>query len=289
MPLDQVDVDNTAPSSGKEMTFLDHLEELRWHIIRSLLAIVGAGIVLFIFQNWLFGTVLLGPTHGDFISYRVLCWLSKELGTGGSMCLAPPEFKIIAIGFGETFITSVKISFLAGLIVGFPYVFYELWRFISPGLKENERNASRGAVFICSSLFLLGVLFGYFVVSPFGVRWLGGYTLPGVENQPTLSSLINYMVMFTLPTGLIFELPIVVYVLSRIGLVTPEGMRKYRRYAIVGTLIVAGILTPPDPVTQFLVGIPMYALYEISILISARVDRQRKQREQEESSLPSKG
>lgn len=287
MPLDQVDVDNPNGRTGREMSFFEHLEELRWHIIRSLLAIVGAGIVLFIFQGWLFDRVLFGPTHTDFITYRVLCWVSQQLNTGTAMCLPPPDFKIVAIGFGETFITSIKVSFLAGLVVGFPYVFYELWRFISPGLTEKERNASRGAVLVCSALFLFGVLFGYFIVSPFGVRWLGGYTLPGVENQPTLSSLINYMVMFTLPSGLIFEMPVIVYVLSRIGLVTPEGMRSFRRYAIVGTLIIAGVLTPPDAVTQFLVGIPMYALYEISIFISARVARQLKQREQEESTSPS--
>ncbi len=286
MPLDQIDVDNVGDanrSSGKEMSFFDHLEELRWHIIRSLLAVVVAGILLFIFQDWLFGTVLFGPTKGDFISYRILCELSKQLGTGDAMCLPPPKFTIQAVGFAEPFVTSIKVSFLAGLVLAFPYVFYQIWSFISPGLHENERSASRGAVLICSALFLFGVFFGYFVVAPFGVRWLGGYTLPGVENQPTLSSLINYMVMFTLPSGLMFELPVVVYVLSRIGLVTASGMRKFRRYAIVGTLIVAGVLTPPDPVTQFLVGIPMYGLYEISILIAGRVERQLKLKELAES------
>lgn len=274
MPLDQEDVENTGTKSGKEMSFLDHLEELRWHIIRSLLAIVAAGIILYIFQDWLFGTVIFGPTHDNFITYQVLCGISKTFGMGTKMCIGPPDFQIIAIGFGETFITSIKVCFLAGLVVGFPYIFYEIWSFISPGLHEKERAASRGAVLVCSSLFILGVLFGYFIVSPFGVRWLGGYTLPGVENQPTLSSLINYMVMFTLPSGLVFEMPVIVYVLSRIGLVTPQGMRKYRRHAILGTLIVAGILTPPDAVTQFLVGIPMFLLYEVSILISKRVQKQ---------------
>ncbi len=274
MPLDQEDVENTGRKSGKEMSFLDHLEELRWHIIRGLLAIVVAGIVLYMFQDWLFGTVIFGPTHDNFITYQVLCGVSKTLGMGAKMCIGPPDFQIIAIGFGETFITSIKVCFLSGLVVAFPYIFYEIWSFISPGLHEKERAASRGAVLICSSLFILGVLFGYFIVSPFGVRWLGGYTLPGVENQPTLSSLINYMVMFTLPSGLVFEMPVIVYVLSRIGLVTPQGMRKYRRHAILGTLIVAGILTPPDAVTQFLVGIPMFLLYEVSILISKRVQKQ---------------
>lgn len=279
MALDQVEVDNLGKKTGREMSFLEHLEELRWHIIRSLLAILLAGVVLFIFQDWLFGTVIFGPTKANFITYQLLCDLSQNLGLGQRMCMTPPNFQIQAIGFGETFITSIKVSFLAGLVIGFPYVFYELWRFISPGLQEKERAASRGAVFICSSLFLLGVLFGYFFVSPFGVSWLGGYTLPGVANTPTLGSIINYMVMFTLPSGLIFEMPVIVYVLSRIGLVTPEGMRRYRRHAILATLIVAGILTPPDAVTQFLVGIPMYLLYEISIFISARVQKQLKLQE----------
>ncbi len=291
MPLDQIDVDNMTQrtnSSGKEMTFLDHLEELRWHIIRSLLAIGVAGIVLFIFQDWLFGTVLFGPTHKEFLSFRLFCSISHSLGMGDNMCIGPPEFKIQAIGFGETFITSVKVCFLTGLVIAFPYIFWELWRFIAPGLHEKERAASRGAVFVCSALFIFGVLFGYFMVAPFGVRWLGGYTLPGVENTPTLGSIINYMVMFTLPSGLFFELPVIIYVLSKIGFVTPEAMRKFRRYAIVLTLIIAGVLTPPDPVTQFLVGIPLYILYELSIFISARVARQRKLREQEEDMLPAK-
>lgn len=287
MPLDQVDVDNAEHTSrsGKEMSFFDHLEELRWHIIRGLLSILVAAIVLYIFQDWLFYSVLFGPTHAEFISYRALCGLSHLLNLGDRMCMTPPDFQIVAIGFGETFVTSLKVAFLGGLVVAFPYVFYELWSFISPGLLDKERMASRGAVFVCSSLFILGVLFGYFVVAPFGVRWLGGYTLPGVENQPTLSSLINYMVMFTLPSGLIFEMPVIIYVLSRIGLVTPQGMRSYRRYAIVGTLIIAGILTPPDAMTQFLVGVPMYALYEISIYISARVEKQRKLREAQEGAV----
>lgn len=277
MPLDQTDVEKTVPKVGKEMTFIDHLEELRWHIIRALIAVVAAGIVLFIFQDWLFGTVIFGPTKADFISNRIFCSIAE------SMCAPPPKFIIQSVGFGETFITSVRVSFMGGLIVGFPFVFYEIWSFIRPGLYEKEQGATRGAVFICSALFLLGVCFGYFLVAPFGIRWLGGYTLPGVENQPTLSSIINYMIMFTLPTGLIFELPVVVYVLSRIGLVTAGGMRKFRRYAIVLVLIVAGILTPPDPVTQFLVGVPMYLLYEASIYISASVERQLKRKEAAEA------
>lgn len=279
MALDQVDVDSPV----KEMSFLEHLEELRWHIIRSLAVIVAIGIVLFIFHDWLFEAIIFGPTHADFWSYRVFCQLSNNLGLGDAMCLEPPEFRKQAIGFGESFIVSIKVSFIAGFIVAFPFVFYEFWKFISPGLYPNERNATRGVVFICSFLFLAGVLFGYFIISPFAINFLGGYTIPGVENSPTLSSFINYMLMFTAPAGLIFELPIVVFFLSKVGLVTPEIMRTYRRHAIIGTLVLAAIITPPDVVTQFLIGIPLFVLYEISIFVSARVNRVEEKKMKENS------
>ena len=269
MPLDQVDVDKIGQE--KEMTFLEHLEELRWHIIRSLIAIVGIGILLFLGQKWLFEYVIFGPTNPDFFSYRMICNISESVGLGEYMCFEPPEFRKQAIGFGEAFITSIKVCFISGFILAFPYVFWEIWSFVSPGLYENERKATRGIVFICSLLFMLGVLFGYYIIAPFAINFLAGYTIPGVENTPTLSSLINYMIMFTAPAGLIFELPIVVFFLSKVGLVTPESMQQYRRHAIIGILVLAAMITPPDVVTQFLIGIPLYALYEISIIISKRV------------------
>ncbi|MEL7122637.1 MAG: twin-arginine translocase subunit TatC [Bacteroidota bacterium] len=268
MALDQVDVDNQA---GKEMSFLDHLEELRWHVIRALLVIVSIGTVFFIFHDWLFEHVIYGPTKPDFLSYKAFCWLSNQLGLGDAMCLVPPDFESIAVGFAEPFITSIKVSFISGFIVAFPYVFWEAWRFIAPGLYPEERKATRGFVFISSVLFLMGVMFGYFVIAPFAVNFLGGYSIPGVENKPTLSSFITYMLMFTAPAGLIFELPLVVYFLSKIGLIYPETMRKYRRHSIIGILLLSAIITPPDVVTQFLIGIPLFVLYEFSILVSARV------------------
>ena len=278
MALDQVDVDNlpSGEEDGeeKEMTFLEHLEELRWHIIRAVIAIIVVGIALFVGQQWVFGTVILGPTKPSFFSYQAICSLSELIGLGETMCFKPPEFKLQAIYFGEQFITAIKVSFIGGFIVAFPYVFYEFWRFISPGLYEEEQKATRGVVFICSTLFILGVLFGYFIISPFAVNFLAGYTVADVVNTPTLSSFINYMIMFTAPAGLIFELPIVVYFLSKVGIVTPEGMRKYRRHSIIGVLVLAALITPPDVVTQFLIGIPLYILYEASISISARVNKQ---------------
>ncbi len=272
MALDQVDVDQLE--SGKdEMTFLEHLEELRWHIIRSLVAIVSVGIVLFIAQEWLFRQVIFAPTYPDFLSYRAICAFSNQVGLGDRMCFTPPEFEKQAIGFGESFITSIKVSFITGFVVAFPYVFWEFWRFIRPGLYPRERRAARGIVVICSLLFMMGVTFGYYVISPFAINFLAGYTIPGVSNAPTLSSLITYMVMFTLPAGLVFELPIVVFFLSRVGLIVPQDMRTYRRHAIILILMLSALITPPDVVTQLLIGIPLFFLYEISILVSARVVR----------------
>lgn len=256
------------------MTFLEHLEELRWHIIRSLIAVVGLGIVLFFFQGWLFDTVIFGPTKSDFFSYRAICSLSNSVGLGDMMCFVPPDFPKIATGFGEPFIMSIKVCFIMGLIMAFPYVLWEFWKFIKPGLYSKERKAARGMVGICSGLFMLGVLFGYYIISPFAVNFLAGYQIPGVQNTPTMSSFINYMIMFTAPAGLIFELPIIVYFLSKVGLVTPEGMKKYRRHSIIGVLMLSAMITPPDVVTQFLIGIPLYILYEVSIVVSARVNRE---------------
>ncbi|MCB0583744.1 MAG: twin-arginine translocase subunit TatC [Phaeodactylibacter sp.] len=278
MPLDQIDVDKLeegkGKEEGKEMSFLDHLEELRWHIIRSLVAIVSLGIILFIFQKWLFREVIFGPTEPDFLSYRFVCGLSHTIGMGDNLCFTPPDFPKIATGFGEAFIISIKVSFMMGLIIAFPYVLWEFWRFIRPGLYPDEKKAARGMVTICSTLFLIGVLFGYYIISPFAINFLAGYDVPGVQNTPTVSSFINYMIMFTAPAGLIFELPIIVYFLSKVGLVTPEGMRHYRRHSIVGILMLAAMITPPDVVTQFLIGIPLYVLYEVSIIVSARVNKE---------------
>lgn len=281
MALDQTDVDQYDWHEGElklkeddvEMSFLDHLEELRWHIIRSLIAIISLGIVLFVFNGWYFEHVLLGPTHKDFISYQWFCQVSETLKLGGALCFEPPAFKGIAVNFAESFVTAIKMSFVGGFVLAFPYVFYEIWRFVSPGLHDKEKSSTRGIVFICSSLFLLGVLFGYFIISPFAINFLLGFTIPGIENTPTLNSVISYMIMFTLPAGLIFELPIVVYFLSKIGILTPKLMRDYRRHSIIGILMLSALITPPDVVTQFLIGIPLYILYEISIIVATRTTK----------------
>jgi sec-independent protein translocase protein TatC len=286
MPLDQMDVDQldeTQLAQGKEMSFFEHLEELRRHIIRSLIAIVAVGVGLFVVKDWFFETIIFGPTHDTFLSYTAICNLSETVGLGDRMCFYPPEFRKQAIGFGEAFITSIKVSFIAGLIFAFPYIFWEFWSFIKPGLYPKERRYARGIVFICSFLFFLGVAFGYFIIAPFAVQFLAGYTIPGVENSPTLNSFINYMIMFTAPAGLIFELPVFVYFFTKIGLISPRDMRKYRRHSIIGILLLAALITPPDVVTQLLIGIPLFFLYEVSIWVSKRVERDEERKEQEAS------
>lgn len=285
MALDQVDVEEYEWRDGElqarndsEMSFLDHLEELRWHIIRSLVAIAVGGIVLFVFHDWFFDTVIMGPTSNDFISYQWFCSLSKSIGAGEVLCMTLPEFNVIATMFAEQFITTIKVCFIGGFVIAFPYVFYEIWKFVAPGLYKEERKATRGIVFICSFLFTIGILFGYFIVAPFATNFLMGFNASGqVVNSPTLSSYVLYMVMFTLPAGVIFELPIVVYFLAKMGLVTPDGMRKYRRHSVIGILLLSAILTPPDVVTQFLIGIPLYILYEISIIVAARMAKKYQQ------------
>ena len=264
MALDQVDVDKLGKKGQVEMSFLDHLEALRWHLLRSIVAIVVCGIVVFMAKDFVFDVVIFGPRHADFITYRVMCALSETL------CFEPPEFQIITRDLAEKFLVHFKSSIVLGFVVAFPYVFWEIWSFIKPALYEKEQKSARGVVFSCSLLFLLGVLFGYYVLSPFSISFLAGYEVAGIMATPTLASYLSYMVMFTLPIGLIFELPIVVFFLTTAGILTPETMRKQRKMAFLVTLIIAAIITPADALTMFLVGLPLYFLYEVSILISGR-------------------
>ncbi|MCB9285613.1 MAG: twin-arginine translocase subunit TatC [Lewinellaceae bacterium] len=276
MLRDKYNIDKQPKEEQTEMSFLDHLDELRTRIINSLVAVALVGIIFWIFNKWLFTYVIFGPSNIDFPTYRFFCSLGQRF------CIQPPEFTKQAVGFGESFIISIKASFALGFIAVFPYVFWQFWKFIRPGLHENEQMATRRVVAICSTLFLVGVLFGYFIISPFAISFLMGYTLPGVENIPTVSSYIGYMLMFTAPAGLVFELPVVVYFLARVGLVTPEFMRQYRKHAIVLTLVVAAVLTPPDVMSQMLLGTPLYILYEVSIFIAAWVVRKEKEKEEAE-------
>ncbi|MCW5922719.1 MAG: twin-arginine translocase subunit TatC [Saprospiraceae bacterium] len=275
MPLDQQHETERLQKERGEMSFFEHIAELRKHILRSILAIAVVGTVAFMNKDLVFNTLIFGPRHADFPTYKAMCSLSHTVGLGDKMCFKPVAFEILPRQLGEVLMQHLYVSFWLGFIGAFPFIFWEFWKFVSPGLLDEERRAVRGVVAICSLLFLLGVLFGYYVIAPFSINFLAGYTLDGVVMSPTLDSYVTYMTMFTLPTGLIFEMPIVAYFLAKIGLVGPAFLRSFRRYAIVAILIVAAIITPPDVVSQTLVGIPLYLLYEISILVTAGVQRRR--------------
>ncbi|MCB0646990.1 MAG: twin-arginine translocase subunit TatC [Saprospiraceae bacterium] len=254
-----------------EMGFFDHLEVLRWHIIRSVLAILVLAIVFFTMKSFTFDTIVFGPKKPGFITYKLICDISPAI------CFSPPELNLITREMGEQFFIHMKVAFWLGLISSFPYIFWEFWRFIKPGLYKTEQKAVRGIVLYCSFLFFTGVAFGYYIIAPFAITWLGSYTVgTEAENSPTLASYVNYMTMFTLPTAILFELPIVAYFLGKVGLITSSFMRQYRRHAIVIIFIFAGILTPPDVITQMLIGTPMILLYEISIRVVKNIEKKNK-------------
>jgi len=259
------DVQN-AGDDGKEMGFLDHLEELRWHVIRAGLAVIFFATIALIFQNEVFEYIIYAPKKPGFITYKLFCAISD------ATCFSPPELPLITRELGEQFFMGITVSLYLGVIASFPYIFYEFWKFIKPGLYQTEVKIANRLIGTTSLLFILGVAFGYFIIAPFAISFLGSYSV-GTEavNSPTLSSYVNYLTMFTIPVGLAFELPIVVYFLAKIGLIGPDIMKKYRREAFLVIFIVAAIITPPDALTQILVGIPMYILYEISITVASRV------------------
>jgi sec-independent protein translocase protein TatC len=273
MPLDQL-----HEHEKTEMSFFDHIEELRRHILRSVGAIVGIGVLFFLNKDFVFNTLLFGPRNPDFITYRVICAFSRAVGAGDSMCFSPTPFTILSRQLGEILMQHMMVSFWLGLICAFPFVLWEFWKFIRPGLLPSEQRTIRGVVFICSSLFFLGVCFGYFILAPFSISFLAGYTVEGAEVAPTLDSYVNYMTMFTIPTGLIFEMPIVAYFLAKLGVIGQQFMRAYRRHAIVVIVIVAAIITPPDVASQIIVVIPLLTLYEVSIMVVGRVQRQREKK-----------
>ncbi|MGI9158655.1 MAG: twin-arginine translocase subunit TatC [Saprospiraceae bacterium] len=273
MPLDQL-----HEHEKTEMSFFDHIEELRRHILRSVGAIVGVGVLFFLNKDFVFNTLLFGPRNPDFITYRAICAFSRAVGAGDSMCFSPTPFTILSRQLGEILMQHMMVSFWLGLICAFPFVLWEFWKFIRPGLLPAEQRTIRGVVFICSSLFFLGVCFGYFILAPFSISFLAGYTVEGAEVAPTLDSYVNYMTMFTIPTGLIFEMPIVAYFLAKLGVIGQQFMRAYRRHAIVVIVIVAAIITPPDVASQIIVVIPLLTLYEVSIMVVGRVQRQREKK-----------
>ncbi|HQG63254.1 MAG TPA: twin-arginine translocase subunit TatC [Bacteroidales bacterium] len=271
-----------------EMSFLEHLEELRWHIIRSLIAIVVFMLVAFVFKNVLFDRIILAPRSSSFITNRLLCEFSHVLAAKLNfsnpeiLCINKQELNLISIKMAGQITTHIVVALVAGLIIAFPFVIREFWAFFRPALHANEARHARGAVLASSMLFFTGVLFGYFILAPLSIHFLGSYQISEeVVNQINVRSYIGTLTSICLATGLIFELPIVAFFLTKIGIITPDFMRKYRKHSIVVIFIVAAIITPPDVFSQMLVSIPLLLLYEVSIGISARVIRKKEKAHKE--------
>jgi len=258
-----------------EMSFLDHLEELRWHIIRSALAIFVFAIIAFIMKDFIFDTVILHPRMPDFWTNRMLAKLGDLVGTD-SLKINQTPLKLISIKIAGQFSTHIWVSIIAGFILASPVVFYEFWRFIKPALYEKEQKIATGAVFYTSFLFILGILFGYYLIVPLSINFLGTYNVSSdVSNQINLISYISSVTSIVLASGVVFLVPIFSFFLSKVGLLTPEFMKRYRKHAYVVMLLLAAIITPPDIFSQIMVCFPLVMLYEIGILISRRVVKKR--------------
>jgi len=268
--------------SDGEMSFLEHLEELRWHIIRSIIAIVVFMIAAFILKNFIFDTIILAPKEPDFFTNRLLCQLGHSIIFGHqlnieALCINSEPVNLINIKMAGQITTHIVVSLVAGLIMAFPVIIYEFWRFFKPALHTSEAQYARGAVLSSSLLFFAGVLFGYYLLAPLSVHFVTSYEISSdVVNQINIRSYIGTITSIALATGIIFELPIIAFFLTKIGVITPEFMRKYRRHSIVVIVILSAIITPPDVFSQILVCIPLMLLYEVSIAISGNVIKKKK-------------
>jgi sec-independent protein translocase protein TatC len=262
-----------------EMSFFDHIEALRWHLIRASIAIVVFTSVVFYYYDWIFDTVIMGPSKPTFWTYRMLCALGDALHRPG-FCIDKINIQLINTEMAGQFTLQINSSLLIGITLGFPYLLFELWRFIRPALHEKERKAASGFVFYATGLFITGVMFGYYVITPESINFLSGYTVSAsIKNLFDIDSYISSVATLTLATGVVFELPILVYVLSSLGILTAKFMRDTRRYAIVAILIVAAVVTPtPDMMTMTVVSIPLFILYEVGILVSAVVEKRKLKR-----------
>lgn len=257
----------------QEMSFLDHLEILRWHLIRAFFAIIVMGITAFVFSRFIFDNIILAPKMADFFTNVLLCDLGKWVGSD-TLCINSKPFQLISIQMAGQFSSHIMVSVISGFILSFPYVFWEFWSFVRPALYEKEKNQASGAVFWSSFLFLSGVLFGYYVIVPLSVHFLGSYEVSTqVINQINLGSYISTVTSVVLAAGVVFELPILIYFLAKAGLVTPSFLRQYRKHALIVILLLSAIITPPDVFSQVLVSVPLLILYEAGIVIAQNIER----------------
>lgn len=258
-----------------EMSFLDHLEELRWHIVRSFVSIFVFAILAFVFKAFLFDVVILGPSLPDFFTNRIFCQIAENMNMP-DLCINQTPLRLQNINMSGQFTMHLWIAFVAGMLISFPYIFWEFWRFVKPALYQEEIRHSRGAIFFASTLFTIGILFAYYVICPFSVHFLGSYQVSqNVENIISIDSYISTISSIVLASGVMFELPIFIYFLSKVGLVTSKFLKTYRRHAIVVCLTVAAVITPPDVISQVMVCLPLIALYEVGIVIAKRIENKK--------------
>lgn len=267
-----------------EMSFVDHLEVLRGHLFKSIIAIFIGAIVAFVFRVFIVKSILLGPTHGDFPTYRLICSLGKWLEMGDALCMGGISLRLQSTTVTGQFSMFFMVIIISGLIISFPYVFYQFWSFIRPALSKKELQKTRGVIFWVSFLFFTGVFFGYFLVSPYAINFFYHFQLDEmVENIWTINSYIDMMLPIVLGSGLAFQLPLVIFFLAKIGLVTAPYLRKIRKYSIVVIFVVAALITPgPDVISQLAVALPLILLYEISIILTRKVERQREEEDKKE-------
>ncbi|MDB5205807.1 MAG: tatC [Flavisolibacter sp.] len=267
-----------------EMSFIDHLEALRGHLFRSVLAILIGAIVIAFNKDFFVKKVLLGPTHADFPTYRVFCRIGKALNLEGALCMKGLNIQMQSIGVSTQFSTFISVMLVGGIIIAFPYIFLEFWRFIKPALSRKELQNTRGLIFWVSVLFFTGVFFGYFIIAPYTLNFFGNFQLDeNIENRWTIASYFDTVIPLVLGTGLAFQLPLVMILLAKIGIVSASYLRRVRKYSIIIILVVAAIITPgPDVISQMTVAIPLLLLYEISILLTKRIERERKEEEDKE-------
>jgi len=270
----------------REMTFIDHLEALRWHIARSLSAIIIGAIVVFIYIEWIFDHIITAPLYSDFITYTSLCKISEQLGMGNHLCLPPPtNTGLQTTSFSSQFMSSITISIGCGFLLSFPYIFWEAWKFIRPALTPKEKRSTRGMIWFVSAFFFLGAAFGYFLIAPFTFSFLSNYSISQtgiVVTRPTLSDYVENLVDILFGSALAFQMPVLSFIFTRMGLLTPQVLRQYRKYAYVGILVVAAVITPSsDWLSQLVVFIPLAFLYEISIGVSKRIITRQARKERE--------
>jgi sec-independent protein translocase protein TatC len=274
MALDQVDVDS---EEGKSMSFFDHLEELRWHLVRSVVAVAIGGIVCFVYGTFIFDEIIFGPVNRNFWTYRQICHLSHWVYGNDKLCIGAINFSTQNISLSGQLMQHFKVSIISGIIIAFPYILYEVWKFIRPALKIQERKKTTGIVVISSLLFMMGVLFGYYVITPLSVNFLVNYTVSArIVNNVTLDSYISFVTMLSLLAGLVFELPLLIFFMAKLGVISASFLRKYRKHSLIINLILSAIVTPSaDIASQILLAIPIYFLYEIGIIVAKRVEHRK--------------